>query len=195
MSRSKLPQTPSQTVGPFFHFGMVEAGNENVMVTDTVNGDPIVIRGRVLDGEGEVVPDALLEIWQADANGFYDHPDDPHRENADPNFRGFGRADTVADGLFTFRTIKPGPVPFDSRRLQAPHINVRIFSRGMLTHAYTRFYFSDEVEANENDQILNIVDPDRRHTLILQLQPDSDPPVYVLDIKLQGKDETVFFDP
>ena len=195
MSRSKLPQTPSQTVGPFFHFGMVEAGDENVMVSDIIKGDPIVIRGRVLDGEGEVVPDALLEIWQADANGFYDHPDDPHRENADPNFRGFGRADTVADGLFTFRTIKPGPVPFDSRRLQAPHINVRIFSRGMLTHAYTRFYFSDEEEANENDQILNIVDPDRRHTLILQLQPDSDPPVYVLDIKLQGNDETVFFDP
>ena len=195
MSRSRLPQTPSQTVGPFFHFGMVEAGDENVMVSSAVNGDPIVIRGKVLDGEGEVVPDALIEIWQADANGFYDHPDDPHRENADPNFRGFGRADTVADGLFTFRTIKPGPVPFDSRRLQAPHINVRIFSRGMLTHAYTRFYFSDEEEANESDQILNIVDPDRRHTLILQLQPDSDPPVYVLDIKLQGNDETVFFDP
>jgi protocatechuate 3,4-dioxygenase alpha subunit len=174
---------------------MVEDGDENVMVSDTVQGERIVIRGRVLDGEGEVVPDALVEIWQADANGFYDHPDDPHRENADPNFRGFGRADTVSDGLFTFRTIKPGQVPFDSRRLQAPHINVRIFSRGMLTHAYTRFYFSDEEDANESDQILNIVDPNRRNTMMLQRQPTGDTPVYVLDIKLQGEDETVFFDP
>lgn len=174
---------------------MVEEGNENNLVSDAVAGERIVIRGRVLDGEGDVVPDALIEIWQADANGFFNHPDDPHRDSADPNFRGFGRADTVADGQFTFRTIKPGPVPFDSRRLQAPHINVRIFARGMLTHAYTRFYFSDEEEANENDQILNMVEPDRRRTLILQRQSTGDQPIYVLDVKLQGRDETVFFDP
>ena len=174
---------------------MVEDGDENNLIRGGTKGDQIIIRGRLLDGEGEPVPDALIEFWQADTNGFYDHPDDPHRENADPNFRGFGRADTVADGLFTLRTIKPGQVPFDSRRLQAPHINVRVFSRGLLTHAYTRFYFSDEEEANANDQILNIVELERRHTLILQRQPDSDPPVYVLDIKLQGQDETVFFDP
>jgi protocatechuate 3,4-dioxygenase alpha subunit len=174
---------------------MVEDGDENNLVSDAVKGERIVIRGRVLDGENEAVPDALVEIWQADANGFYDHPDDPHRENADQNFRGFGRSDTISDGQFSFRTIKPGRVPFDSRRLQAPHISVRIFARGMLTHAYTRFYFSDEEEANEGDQILMMVEPERRHTMLLQRQPNSDPPVYVLDLKLQGKDETVFLDP
>ncbi len=195
MSKSRYPQTPSQTVGPFFHFGMVEDGDENNLVSDAVKGERIVIRGRVLDGENEAVPDALVEIWQADANGFYDHPDDPHRENADPNFRGFGRSDTVSDGQFSFRTIKPGRVPFDSRRLQAPHISVRIFARGMLTHAYTRFYFSDEEEANEGDQILMMVEPERRHTMLLKRQPTGDPPVYVLDLKLQGTDETVFLDP
>jgi len=195
MSNSRRPQTPSQTVGPFFHFGMVEEGDESNLITDAVKGERIVIRGRVLDGEGEAVPDALLEIWQADANGFYNHPDDPHRENADPNFRGFGRADTVAEGQFSFRTIKPGPVPFDSRRLQAPHINVRVFSRGLLTHLYTRFYFSDEEDANENDIILSIVEPERRHTLILQRRESDGIPTYVLDVKLQGRDETVFFDP
>ncbi|CAN5661520.1 protocatechuate 3,4-dioxygenase subunit alpha [soil metagenome] len=195
MSNSRLPQTPSQTVGPFFHFGMVEDGDENNLVSDAVKGNRIVIRGRVLDGEGEAVPDALLEIWQADANGFYNHPDDPHRENADPNFRGFGRADTVAEGQFSFRTVKPGRVPFDSRRLQAPHINVRIFSRGMLTHAYTRFYFSDEEEANSDDIILNFIEPERRPTVMLQRQDGSDPPIYILDVRLQGRDETVFFDP
>jgi protocatechuate 3,4-dioxygenase alpha subunit len=195
MSRSRLPQTASQTVGPFFSFGMVEKGDENNLVSEAVKGERIVIRGRVLDGEGEAVPDALIEIWQADANGFFNHPDDPHRENADPNFRGFGRADTISDGQFSFRTIKPGRVPFDSRRFQAPHVSVRIFSRGMLTHAYTRFYFSDEDEANASDTILNIVEPERRQTLILQRRESSDGAVYVLDIKLQGRDETVFFDP
>jgi len=195
MSRSRLPQTASQTVGPFFHFGMIEEGDENNLVNEAGQGERIVVRGRVLDGEGEAVPDALIEIWQADANGFYNHPDDPHHENADPNFRGFGRSDTQSGGQFSFRTIKPGRVPFDSRRFQAPHISVRVFSRGLLTHTYTRFYFSDEEEANASDTILNIVEPERRHTLILQRRESSDGAVYVLDIKLQGHDETVFLDP
>jgi protocatechuate 3,4-dioxygenase alpha subunit len=194
-SSERLPQTPSQTVGPFFHFGTVEKGNENVLVSDETRGDRIVIRGRVLDGEGEAVPDALLEIWQADAGGIYNHRDDPNHEHGDPHFRGFGRADTVRDGNFLFRTIKPGPVGYDGERRQAPHINVRVFSRGMLTHAYTRFYFSDEEATNAEDPVLNLVDPERRDTLIARRQPSEGVPVYLLDVRLQGRGETVFFDP
>jgi protocatechuate 3,4-dioxygenase alpha subunit len=193
--RERLPQTPSQTVGPFFHIGTVETRGEHVLVTDETRGQRIVIRGRVLDGEGEAVPDALLEIWQADASGIYRHPDDPDHERADPHFRGFGRADTVKDGNFAFRTVKPGPVAFDAERKQAPHINVRVFSRGILTHAYTRFYFSDEASANAADPVLNLVDPERRDTLIARLQPSDGVPIYLLDIRLQGRGETVFFDP
>lgn len=195
MSNAQYPQTPSQTVGPFFHFGMVPEGGANVLASDETHGERILIRGRVLDGEGVAVPDALLEIWQADANGCYNHPDDPRHAQADPHFRGFGRADTVDDGKFAIQTIKPGPVPFDGERVQAPHINVRIFSRGLLTHAYTRIYFSDEEEANAADPVLNLVDPERRHTLIARRQEQGGAPVYVFDIKLQGRDETVFFDP
>ncbi len=158
-------------------------------------GERITIQGRVLDGEGEAVPDALLEIWQADANGFFHHQEDPHWENADPHFRGFGRADTSRRRPVHLPDDQAWPVPFDSRRSRRRTSTCAFFARGMLTHAYTRFYFSDEAEANANDQILNIVDPERRHTLILQRQGSSDPPVYVLDVKLQGKDETVFFDP
>jgi protocatechuate 3,4-dioxygenase alpha subunit len=193
--RERLPQTPSQTVGPFFHIGTVETRGEHVLVTDETRGQRIVIRGRVLDGEGEAVPDVLLEIWQADASGIYNHPDDPEHERADPHFRGFGRADTVKDGNFAFRTIKPGPVDYDGERRQAPHVNVRVFSRGMLTHAYTRFYFSDEESANAADLVLNLVDPERRDTLIARLQLSEGVPVYQLDIRLQGRGETVFFDP
>jgi len=195
MSNDQFPQTPSQTVGPFFHVGIGTDGGENVLVTDETQGEQILIRGRVLDGEGVGVPDALLEIWQADAGGRYNHPDDPRHAEADPHFRGFGRADTIDDGKFSIRTIKPGPVPFDGERMQAPHINVRVFSRGMLTHAYTRIYFSDEEAANAADPVLNLVDPERRHTLIARRHEQGGLPVYVFDIRLQGRDETVFFDP
>ncbi len=195
MSNRDYPQTPSQTVGPFFHFGTVEKGDENILVNDETLGEQILIRGRVLDGEGEAVPDALLEIWQADANGHHNHPADPNHAHADTHFRGFGRADSVDDGRFTIRTIKPGNVPFDDERMQAPHINLRVFSRGMLTHAYTRLYFSDEMDANASDPVLNMIESERRATLIARRQNTAGSPVYVMDIKLQGRDETVFFDP
>lgn len=188
-------QTPSQTVGPFFHYGLFTRGGENILVDDLTKGQRIIIRGQVLDGQGQPVPDAMLEIWQADVNGYFNHPADPHHDKADPHFRGFGRADTVNNGQFTFKTIKPGIVPFDAARNQAPHINVRVFSRGMLTHAYTRLYFSDEAEANENDPILNLVPEDRRHTLIAHPEETGDLPTYCFNILLQGEDETVFFNP
>lgn len=186
-------QTPSQTAGPFFHIGLID-GDENNLVTPQTAGERITIEGRVLDGDGERVLDALVEIWQADAQGIFDHPADPRREQADEHFRGFGRSDTAGDGTFWFKTVKPGPVPWDEETMQAPHINVCVFARGMLIHAVTRLYFSDE-SANERDPVLSAVDAERRPTLIARRVESEDLPTYRLDIHLQGEQETVFFDP
>lgn len=189
-----LKQTPSQTVGPFFHYGLF-SGGENILVDEQTRGKRIYIKGRVLDGEGKPVPDAMVEIWQADAQGIYDHPADPRHDRADKHFRGFGRADTVDDGQFSFKTVKPGRVPWDNQQDQAPHINVRVFARGMLTHALTRLYFSDE-SSNQTDPVLNMIaDAERRRTLIAVLQESEDLPAYCFDIVLQGDSETVFFNP
>jgi protocatechuate 3,4-dioxygenase alpha subunit len=138
----------------------------------------------------------MIEIWQADAAGRYAHPAD-RRPGArrDPAFRGFGRAGTTPEGEFSFETIKPGPVPGPGNTLQAPHLNVAVFSRGMLTHAFTRIYFNDEAEANENDPILSLVEPARRGTLVAHRETTPTGTVYTFDIRLQGKSETVFFDP
>src|SRR5262245_19241606 len=140
----KQIQTPSQTVGPFFHDGLFSNGDENILVNDQTKGQRILVRGQVLDGEGNPVPDAMLEIWHADSNGYFNHAADPNHGKADKDFRGFGRADTANQGHYVFKTIKPGRVPYDEEKQQAPHINVRVFSRGMLIHAYTRLYFADE---------------------------------------------------
>jgi protocatechuate 3,4-dioxygenase alpha subunit len=191
----KYKQTPSQTVGPFFHYGMMVRDNFNLLVNDETRGQRILIKGQVTDGQGQPVHDALLEIWQADINGYYNHPSDPNHNKADPNFIGFGRADTVNGGVYNFKTVKPGPVPYDDERQQAPHINVRVFARGMLVHAYTRLYFSDEEAANKNDPILNVVPAERQHTLIALRQDAGDLPTYCFNICLQGEDETVFFNP
>lgn len=191
----KQLQTGSQTVGPFFHYGLMTKDDFNILVTDQARGQRILIMGQVIDGEGNLVPDAMIEIWQADAGGYFNHPADPNQAKADTGFRGFGRADTKDGGVYTFKTVKPGSVAFDGEQDQAPHINVRIFSRGMLTHAYTRLYFSDEEEANRTDPILNLVDLERRPTLIAQLQDNEDLPTYCLNIVLQGDGETVFLDP
>jgi protocatechuate 3,4-dioxygenase alpha subunit len=185
-------QTPSQTVGPFFDFGLFARPDLNVLITDDTRGQHMYIRGQVVDGAGQPVPDAMVEIWQADAHGYYNHPADPNQAQADVHFKGFGRADTVTNGEFRFKTVKPGAVAYDEVRRQAPHINVRIFARGMLIHAYTRLYFSDEQAANETDPILNLVEPDRRATLIAQREPSGD---YYFRIVLQGENETVFFNP
>lgn len=188
-----LKQTPSQTVGPFFHIGMVREA-ENLLVDEAISGERIYIKGRLLDGDSQPVSDALVEIWQADAQGIYNHPADPQHEKADKSFRGFGRSATTEDGNFLFKTIKPGVVAWDDQQDQARHANVRVFARGMLIHAVTRLYFSDE-SANQTDPVLNSVDPERRQTLIAKREKSEDLPTYRFDIHLQGERETVFFNP
>jgi protocatechuate 3,4-dioxygenase alpha subunit len=188
-----LKQTASQTVGPFFHYGLI-AGGENILTQERTSGERIYFQGRVLDGDGAPVSDALVEIWQADAQGIFNHPVDPQHQKADKFFRGFGRSATTADGQFWFKTVKPGSVPWDDQQNQAPHVNVRVFARGMLIHAVTRLYFSDE-SANQTDPVLNSVDPARRQTLIASREDSEDLPCYCFDIHLQGEHETVFFNP
>jgi protocatechuate 3,4-dioxygenase alpha subunit len=189
-----LPQTPSQTVGPFFHFGLFTRDDHHVLVTDQTRGERILLVGQVIDGDGAPIPDAMLEIWQADAGGHFDHPADPDHALADPHFRYFGRSATT-DGGYQFKTVKPGAVAYDAERKQSPHVNMRVFARGMLTHLYTRLYFSDEAAANIDDPVLNLIEPERRHTLIAELQPGGDLPTYCLNIILQGEGETVFLEP
>ncbi|HYS49370.1 MAG TPA: protocatechuate 3,4-dioxygenase subunit alpha [Xanthobacteraceae bacterium] len=189
--------TPSQTVGPFFHFGLTPTDYDfreaigNNLVTPDASGERIRVAGRVLDGDGAPIVDAMVEIWQADAAGRYAHPAD---RRALPNaaFKGFGRCGTDQAGGYSFETVKPGAVPGPNGKAQAPHIVVCVFSRGMLRHVYTRIYFSDE--ANDADPILALVPQDRRATLVAQRQADGGTPVYRFDVRLQGDGETVFFD-
>ena len=187
-----MDQTPSQTVGPFFHIGLARE-RQDVLVDEETRGQRILIKGRVTDGEGNAVPDAVLEIWQADAGGVYDHPADPRRADADPHFAGFGRAPTDDDGRYRFKTVKPGLVPGDGGETQAPHVNLRVFARGMLIHATTRIYFPNET-TNGDDPVLNAVAPPRRGTLIASDVSGDDLPTYRFDVVLQGEDETVFLD-
>lgn len=194
-------QTASQTVGPYFAYGLTPEAHGrpgiagNVLVTDETEGERIRIEGRVLDGEGQPVTDAMVEIWQANAHGRYNHPHDTRDEVAlDPRFTGFGRVGTDDNGVFRFETVKPGPVPGRGNTLQAPHISVILFARGMLDHAYTRIYFSDEAQANETDPVLSAVEAARRATLIAERQETPAGVVYRFDIRLQGDSETVFFD-
>jgi protocatechuate 3,4-dioxygenase alpha subunit len=184
-----IKQTPSQTAGPFLSIGMIYGPAQNELVNEQTAGQRIVIRGQVLDGEAEPVTDALVEIWQPDAQGIFNHPADPRQEQADPNFRGFGRAESRRGGQFEFQTVKPG-----SRDGAAPYINVRLFARGMLIHAVSRIYFADEA-ANETDPVLNSIEAGRRQTLVATSLGDQDPPVYAFDIHIQGENETVFFNP
>jgi len=192
-------QTPSQTVGPFFAYGLTpeqfhypfRGTATNVMAKPNTDGDHIRIVGRVFDGQGAPVPDAMIELWQANAHGRYNHPADARQDNfLDPDFAGFGRSGTDGDGEFVFETVKPGPVG----KGQAPHINMILFMRGMLSHTYTRIYFSDESGANENDPVLVAVEPARRDTLIARREEMQDGVTYRLDIHMQGDAETVFFD-
>jgi protocatechuate 3,4-dioxygenase alpha subunit len=194
-------QTPSQTLGPFFayaltpeQYGYPHRGIATPVVAgESTEGLRIRVMGRVLDGAGEPVTDAMIEIWQANAHGRYNHPADDRSDNLlDPDFKGFGRCGTGTrpDACFVFDTIKPGPVGDG----QAPHLNVIVLARGMLVHAFTRIYFGDEEAANAGDPVLAQVEPARRGTLIAH--PESTPagPVYRFDIRLQGEGETVFFD-
>ena len=187
-------QTPSQTVGPFFAYGLtprqygypLSSFADGVMVDETTEGERIRVVGRILDGDGSPIPDAMIEIWQADAQGRYAHPADPRSPNT--RFKGFGRFGTGTDpsNRFLFETVKPGA----SEQGEAPHLNIIVFMRGLLSHVYTRLYFGDEVAANAVDPVLSSVEPERRDTLIAELDGDT----YRFDIHMQGPRETVFFD-
>jgi protocatechuate 3,4-dioxygenase alpha subunit len=188
-----MRQTPSQTVGPFYALGLTRTPM-NVLLTDSTEGEKIRIEGQVYDGDGQPVPDAMIEIWQANAYGRYNHPDDKQEKPLDPNFMGWGRCGTDKRGTYSFETVKPGPVPGPKESVQAPHINVTVFARGMLVHAYTRIYFDDEI-ANDRDPILSsIKNKSRRKTLVARRQKVNGKAVYLFNIRLQGEDETVFFD-
>jgi protocatechuate 3,4-dioxygenase alpha subunit len=189
---TNMIHTSSQTVGPFFHDCLLrEDARRNVLATAETLGERIRIEGRVFDGEGAVVPDAMIEIWQANAAGRYNHPSDMRDAPLDPAFHGFGRSGTDADGAYWFETIKPGLVPFDAQRLQAPHICIAVFARGLLNHLFTRLYFAND-PANASDPVLLHVPSERRATLLAQAS-EGDAGVYRFDIVLQGAGETVFF--
>lgn len=185
-------QTPSQTVGPFFHDGMSWPGGE-VLVRPDAQGQRIAIVGRVLDGDGQPVPDALIEIWQANAAGRYAHPEDNQAKPLDPAFLGFGRCASGPDGEFRFSTIRPGRVPGRGNSLQAPHINVGLFARGLLRRLVTRIYFEDAAE-NAEDPVLALVTDTARRATLLAKRIDGNDTVYRFDIVLQGDGETVFFE-
>jgi protocatechuate 3,4-dioxygenase alpha subunit len=191
--------TPSQTVGPFFKYGLTPNGQydwndafTNSLVTPETSGERIRVQGRVLDGDGAPVTDAMLEIWQADAQGWFSDPQD---KRALPNstFKGFGRCGTDANGDYAFDTIRPGSVPDPDGKPQAPHLLLAIFARGMLLHLYTRVYFGGEA-ANSADPVMALVPADRRDTLIARREQGAGNAVYRFDIRLQGDNETVFFD-
>lgn len=184
-----MKQTASQTVGPYLRIGLIRGRGQNNLVEAETAGERIEITGVVYDANDDPITDAMVEIWQADANGIFNHPNDPLWEQADPNFRGFGRAETSKGGSFTFHTIKPG-----GRDGSAPYINVHVFARGMLLHTMTRIYFGDEA-ANEGDPVLETIEAVRRPTLIATREDSDGMPTYRFDIHLQGENETVFFDP
>jgi len=186
--------TPSQTVGPFFAYALTPRGRYALadlatddLTTDDAVGTRIRIEGRVLDGDGAAVTDAMIEVWQADGEGRYCGTDAAPSNSA---FRGFGRAPTDLDGRFAFTTVKPGRVPGPGG-LQAPHINLGVFARGVLRRMFTRLYFEDESAANRSDPILALVPQEARETLIAKRSGEG---CYSFDIRLQGANETVFFE-
>ena len=202
-------ETASQTAGPYVHIGLAPkaAGFDifannfgNVLVDKQTKGERIRIEGRVFDGIGTVLKDVLIEIWQANAAGKYAHPGDRQpKKKIDPHFRGWGRAATDFDtGVYSFETIKPGVVEGRNGRFMAPHVNAWIVARGINIGLNTRIYFSDEAEANAGDAVLNLIEwEQRRKTLVAERQSKKakdGAAVYRFDIRLQGEDETVFFD-
>lgn len=201
MSGPKQRQSPSQTIGPYFAYGLSAAqyGYDHRCVAtpdlahEGTEGERIRLIGQVFDGEGKPIDDAMIEIWQANAHGRYNHPADDRQDNRlDPDFKGFGRSGSGADARqqFVFDTVKPGALGDG----QAPHMNMIVMMRGLLVHLFTRVYFEDEVEANAADPVLASVPNARRHTLIARRQPQAAGTIYRFDIHMQGPDETVFFD-
>lgn len=202
-------ETASQTGGPYVHIGLAprQAGFDiyekefgNVLTTPATRGERIALEGRVFDGTGSLVRDVLIEIWQANADGKYAHPADRQDKPVDPAFRGWGRAGADFDtGVYRFDTIKPGAVAGRASAVQAPHICMILFARGINLGLHTRVYFSDEVAANGTDAVLNGIEWEvRRKTLIAQRSERNGQVVYTFDVRLQdtpdGGAETVFFD-
>lgn len=183
-----LTPIPSQTVGPFFHF-ITDRGAIGCLVTESTKGERIRLICRVLDGDRLPVDDAMIEIWQANEQGRYNHPDDPQGKALDPTFFGFGRLATDHRGICEFETIKPGRVPGHDGALQAPHINVSVFARGVMKRLATRVYFNGD-PANPQDPVLALVAAERRQTLLAQLRGQRN---WHFDIHLCGEQETVFF--
>lgn len=183
-----LIPTASQTVGPFFNFGLTQNPCLGILVRDGVRGERIRLSLRVLDGDGvPAAGDCLVEIWQADAAGRYAHPADPQCPEADPGFCGFGRLETGPEGTCVFETVRPGRAGG-----QAPHVNVTIFARGLLRQLATRVYFAGD-PANDTDEVLALVPAERRSTLLARPVAEK-PGMWHLDIRLQGAGETVFFE-
>ena len=181
--------TPSQTIGPFY-FGTLTNGYRHDLAPPGVAGERIGIVLTLHDVDGEAIPDGLLEIWQANSHGRYNHPDDRRNLPLDPGFDGFGRASADAKGEALFSTVKPGCVPWPEGGLQAPHINISIFARGVLNRLATRLYFDGD-PANAEDPVLKLVEPARRATLIAKRDEKG---VWRLPIHIGGSNETVFFD-
>jgi protocatechuate 3,4-dioxygenase, alpha subunit len=187
--------TPSQTVGPFLAIGLPWPDGPFVVPPGTPG--TIVISGQVFDGDGTPVPDALVETWQADPDSRFDHPDDP-RGAAAPvvaGFRGFGRSATDPDGNYQITTLRPGSLPSPDGKIEAPHLDVSVFARGLLDRVVTRIYFPDDADANAADPVLAAIsDPARRATLIAVARQDRPDSEFRFDVWLQGDRETVFFD-
>lgn len=200
-----LKETASQTAGPYVHIGLApklagfdifENNFSNVLAGSGTQGERIRIEGRVFDGSGTPMRDVLLEIWQANAAGRYNHPADRQAKSLDGDFRGWGRAGSEFEsGVYAFDTIKPGVVEGRNGRPMAPHINFWIVARGINIGLNTRMYFSDEAAANENDAVLNLIELEvRRKTLVAERTAVNGQVVYRFDIHIQGPQETVFFD-
>jgi protocatechuate 3,4-dioxygenase alpha subunit len=182
----RLGLTPSATVGPYLAIGLTWPDGIWAAAEGTEGG--FWIRGRVFDGAGDVVPDAMIETWQADPDGGFPSPEDPRGASSCPGFRGYARAATLS-GEYGVFTLKPGRVPDGEGGLQAPHIDVSLFARGILDRVVARIYFADESEANAEDVVLRGLSEDQRRTLIAERTDDG----YRLDFYLQGDRETVFF--
>lgn len=202
---NQLRETASQTAGPYVHIGLApnaagfdifEKNFSNRLAGSNTEGERIRIEGRVIDGSGTPLRDVLIEIWQANAQGRYNHPADLSNKGVDPDFRGWWRAcSDFETGLYTFDTIKPGAVEGRNGRTMAPHVNFWIVARGINIGLNTRMYFSDEEAANAADPVLNLIEWEvRRKTLVAQRTERDGQIVYRFDIRIQGEDETVFFD-
>lgn len=202
---SYLKESASQTAGPYVHIGLAphaagfdifEKHFSNVLAGPDARGERIRIEGRVIDGSGTPLRDVLLELWQANAAGKYRHPSDRQDKPVDGAFRGFGRAcSDFETGTWWFDTVKPGPVEGRGGRVMAPHVNLWIVARGINVGLNTRMYFSDEVDANAKDPVLNLIEWEvRRKTLIGERGMRDGKAVYRFDVRIQGPDETVFFD-